>query len=183
MSFNSRKEKKNEIHILSLSVGQRAGYFVTYLSIVSVAFWKVNCFISESLSFFFLLSALRTSWIFALKQILSAKDSLWTEGEYGNTAERCPNLCTSQNTDFLGSMLCFSLIFCCKILQQRSSVSDAAWRLLCSLKFLQIFFFWKQGRSVYLGFFLASLFPVPFIFLSTGAGRCYLENTIRTSVL
>lgn len=158
-----QERRKGMKCIFCLFEWDKAGYFfITYLSTMRVAFWNVNCFISESSSF--LLSALKTSWIFALKQILSAKGSLWTEGEYGSTVNRCPNLCTSQNTDFGGNMLCFCLIFCCKTLQQRSSVSDALWRLLHSLKFLWIFlFFWnKADQST-----LSSSWLLSFLYLSS----------------
>lgn len=131
----------------------------------------------ELLHFFFLPSALKTSWIFALKQILSAKGSLWTEGEYGSTVNRCPNLCTSQNTDFWGNMLCFCLIFCCKTLQQRSSVSDASWRLLHSLKFLWIFLFFgnKADQST-----LSSSWLPSFLYLSSFSPLVLDDATWKT---
>lgn len=153
------------------------GILWTYCCIVGVAFWTVNCSFSFCIAHWRLHGYLHWSRYCQQRTVCKQRVSM-------GRLQKSDGISVWVRTLILRNVLFFSAL-----VLQNSEAEDCKghesvmlhedyW--FCSLKFLLILSFWKQGRAVYLGFFLASEFALPFIFFPIAIDQCYLDNTVIT---
>lgn len=157
------------------------GILWMYCSIMGVAFWNVNCLISES---FFCIAHWRLHGYLHWGKYRQQRAVCKQRVSMGRL-QKGDGISMSRNTNSEECAVFFS-----DFVLQNSEAEDCKghpsvmicgdyW--FCSLKFLLIFSFCKQGRAVYLEFFLASEFAIPFIFFPVTIDWCCLGNAVITN--